>query len=301
VFGKIAANHSLSNVYAMGGTPQSALAVATLPYGIDVKVEADLAAMMAGANEILSDVGCALVGGHTAQGAELALGFAVNGLVERGKVLRKRGVVPGDALILTKPVGTGTLIAANSCGKAKARWTHQALMHMIQSNRQAVAILREHRAHAMTDIAGFGLIGHLCEIARASDVDVFLTPDRVPLLDGARETVAAGILSSLQAQNMRARRAIADFETASGHPPYPLLFDPQTGGGLLAAVPMGLAGHCVAALHAAGYAHAAVVGVATGRSDGMPPITLDLDGSLLDRAIRGGERHNEMKVPAPAK
>jgi selenide,water dikinase len=103
MLGKIAANHSLGDVYAMGGEPQTALAIATVPYGLEAKVEADLSAMMAGANEVLREAGCALVGGHTSEGAELALGFAVNGLVSPKAVLRKGGLRPGDALILTKP------------------------------------------------------------------------------------------------------------------------------------------------------------------------------------------------------
>ncbi|MGH8734678.1 MAG: selenide, water dikinase SelD, partial [Burkholderiales bacterium] len=189
MLGKIAANHSLGDVYAMGGEPQSALAIATVPYGLEAKVEADLSAMMAGANEVLREAGCALVGGHTSEGAELALGFAINGLVGRADALRKGGLEPGDALILTKPIGTGTLLAADMRGKAKARWVAAAIAHMVQSNGRAAEILRRHGVHAATDVTGFGLLGHLVEMVRASNVDVTLAVGRVPLLDGARETV----------------------------------------------------------------------------------------------------------------
>jgi selenide,water dikinase len=179
----------------------------------------DLSAMMAGANEVLREAGCALVGGHTSEGAELALGFAVNGLVSPKAVLRKGGLRPGDALILTKPIGTGTLLAADMRRKAKARWVMAAITHMIQSNGRAAEILRRHGVHAATDVTGFGLLGHLVEMVRASDVDVTIAIDRVPLLDGARETVALGIFSSLQPQNVRLRRAIRELETvASGLP-----------------------------------------------------------------------------------
>src|SRR5260370_33638508 len=109
--GKLAATHARGAVYAMGGEPQTALAIATVPYGLEAKVEADLSAMMAGANEVLRDAGCALVGGHTSEGAELALGFAINGLVSRAAALRKGGLEPGAALILTQPIGPGTLLA----------------------------------------------------------------------------------------------------------------------------------------------------------------------------------------------
>jgi selenide, water dikinase len=287
MFGKIAANHSLGDVYAMGGEPQTALAIATVPYGLEAKVEADLSAMMAGANEVLRDAGCALVGGHTSEGAELALGFAVNGLVPASAALRKGALRPGDALILTKPIGTGTLLAAHMRGKAKARWVMAAIAHMIHSNRTAADILRRHGVHAATDVTGFGLIGHLIEMVRASEVDVTLAIDRVPLLDGARETVAGGIFSSLQPQNVRLRRAIAGLDIAARHPLYPLLFDPQTAGGLLAAIPLEEAARCVGALHAEGYPNADVIGFVSDRSGALEPVTLDLTGERLAGALKG--------------
>jgi selenide,water dikinase len=283
--GRIAANHALGDIYAMGGEPQTALAIATLPYGIERKIEADLSAMMAGANEALSAAGCALVGGHTSEGAELSLGFAVNGLVPRAAALRKGGLAPGDALVLTKPVGTGTLLAADMRGKAKARWVMAAIAHMTESNARAAAILRRHGVHAATDVTGFGLVGHLVEMVRAANVDAALAIDRVPLLDGAAETVALGIFSSLQPQNVRLRRAVRDVETAGRHPLYPLLFDPQTAGGLLAAVPAGEAEPCVAALRAAGCARAAVIGIVCARSGALAPIALDLTDTTIREAL----------------
>jgi selenide, water dikinase len=285
--GKIAANHSLGDVYAMGGEPQTALAIATVPYGLESKVEADLSAMMAGANEVLREAGCALVGGHTSEGAELALGFAVNGLVPATAALRKGGLEPGDGLILTKPLGTGTLLAADMRGKAKARWVMAAIAHMIASNAEAARILRQHGVHAATDVTGFGLIGHLIEMVRASDVDATLAIDRLPLLEGARETVARGIFSSLQPQNVRLRRAIRELATVAEHPLYPMLFDPQTSGGLLAAVPLAEAEPCVAALHAAGYAAAEIIGFVAERSDALEPVTVDLSGEQVAQALAG--------------
>ena len=283
--GKIAANHSLGDVYAMGGEPQTALAIATVPYGLETKVEADLSDMMTGANEVLREVGCALVGGHTSEGAELALGFAIHGLVPRAAVLRKGGLQPGDALILTKPIGTGTLLAADMRRKAKARWVMAAITYMVQSNGPAADILRRHGVHAATDVTGFGLIGHLIEMVRASDVDVTIAIDRVPLLDGARETVSLGIFSSLQPQNLRLRRAISELHIVAKHPLYPLLFDPQTSGGLLAAVPLGEAERCVTALRAAGYARADAIGFVGERSGEHDPVTLDLTGERVAEAL----------------
>jgi selenide,water dikinase len=276
-FGMIAANHALGDVFAMGGEPQTALAIATVPYGVEAKVEADLSAMMQGANEVLREAGCALVGGHTSEGAELALGFAVNGLVERAAFLRKGGLMPGDALILTKPIGTGTLLAADMRGLARARWVQGAIRHMLVSNRRAAEVLARHQVHAATDVTGFGLLGHLVEMTRASGVDVRLDLACIPVLDGARETVARGAFSSLQPQNVRLRRAIRDLATAQALPLYPLLFDPQTAGGLLAGVPAAQAAACVAELQAAGYATAAVIGTVLAPAGAMEPIIL-VDG-----------------------
>ena len=275
-FGKIAATHALGDIYAMGAEPQTALAIATIPYGIETKVEADLSDLMTGANEVLREAGCAIVGGHTSEGAELALGFAINGLIDRGVALRKGGLVPGDALIMTKPVGTGTLLAADMRGKAKARWVMAALRHMTHSNRKASEILGRHGVNSATDVTGFGLLGHLVEMVRASGVDVSVRLADVPLLDGAAETVAAGIFSSLQPQNVRLRRAVRNLEEAAGDPAFSLLFDPQTAGGLLASVPAERADACVAELRAAGYTRAATIGTVQPRSDRLESIFIDL-------------------------
>lgn len=280
-FGMIAANHALGDIYAMGGEPQTALAIATIPYGLEAKVEAELSAMMEGANAVLREAGCALVGGHTSEGAELALGFAVNGLVGRDAFLRKGGLRPGDALVLTKPIGTGTLLAAEMRGLARARWVQAAIRHMCQSSRRAAEVLGMHGAGAATDVTGFGLLGHLVEMTRASEVDARLMLDRIPVLDGARESVARGVFSSLQPQNVRLRRAVRDLDQAQALPLYPLLFDPQTAGGLLAGVPSARAAACVAALREAGYPHAAIIGQVLARSDVLEPIELAPGGDPL--------------------
>ncbi|MBX9591956.1 MAG: selenide, water dikinase SelD [Hyphomonadaceae bacterium] len=276
VFGKIAANHALGDIYAMGAEPQTALAIATVPHGIEAKVEEDLSLMMAGANDILRAAQCALVGGHTSEGAELSLGFAVNGLVDHDAALRKGGLRPGDALILTKAIGTGALLAAHMRGRAKARWIMAAVAHMTQSNGAAARILQAHGASAATDVTGFGLVGHLVEMVKAGNVDALLWLRQVPLLEGLTETMAAGIFSSLQPQNVRLRRAIGNLEAVADHPLYPALFDPQTAGGLLASVPSERAAACMAALRAGGYASAAIVGLIHPRSALPGPITVDV-------------------------
>ena len=276
IFGKIAANHSLGDIYAMGGEPQTALAIATIPFGLEEKVEDTLGKMMAGAMEILEDAGAALVGGHTSEGSELSLGFAINGLIDRDQVMRKGGLTPGDKIILTKPVGTGTLFAADMRHKAKGRWITAALDSMVQSNRQGAECLVRRNAHACTAVNGFGLLGHLVEMVRASEVDVTLELGAIPFLDGAEETVRDGIVSSLQPQNVRLRRAIANLEEAGKDPRYPLIFDPQTSGGLLASVPPDSVDDCVEALKKLGYERTAVIGEVKAQSDALEPVTIIL-------------------------
>ena len=268
-----------------------------MPYGLEAKVEADLTAMMTGANEMLREAGCALVGGHTSEGAELSLGFAVNGLIARERVLRKGGLEPGDVLVLTKPVGTGTLLAADMRGKAKARWVMAAITHMIASNQRASAILQAHGAHAATDVTGFGLLGHLVEMVRSSSVDAAIDLMSVPLLDGVRETMEMGIFSSLQPQNVRLRRAIRNIEEAGRHPLYPALFDPQTAGGLLAAVPANKADGCIAALRAAGYPTATTIGIVAPRSEALEPIVIRLD-ALTTTGITAYDKSSLTLKPA---
>ncbi len=276
VFGKVAANHALGDIFAMGAEAQSATAIATVPPGLEAKVEDVLLQMMTGAVEVLNEAGCALVGGHTGEGRELALGFAINGLLNEAgaPALRKGGLLPGDVLILTKPVGTGTLFAAHARLEARGRWIDAALWSMCQSNRLAARCLREHGATACTDLTGFGLLGHLVEMTRPSDVDAELDLSAIPVLEGAEETSAAGILSSLQPANVRLRRALRNQQEAVNHPRYALIFDPQTAGGLLAGVPADRAEACLAALRALGYERAAAIGRVLAQGQALEPIIL---------------------------
>jgi len=276
VFGQIAANHALGDIFAMGAEPQSATAIATVPPGLEDKVEDLLRQMMSGAVQVLNAAGCVLVGGHTGEGRELALGFAVNGLVDASLqgVLRKNGMRAGDVLVLTKPLGTGTLLAAHARLVARGRWVQGALDVMRQSNQAGARVLMAHGATACTDLTGFGLLGHLVEMTQPSGVDARLSLSALPLLDGAQECVWQGIVSSLQVANLRLRRALHNQPEFVQHPRYPLLFDPQTAGGLLASVPAARAGPCLDALRAAGYADAAVIGAVLPLGDKGTPITL---------------------------
>ena len=255
LFGRIAANHALGDLYAMGAEPQTALALATLPHAPDEKLERDLEALLQGALEVLDDAGCALVGGHTAEGAELALGFALDGHGALDRLTGKDGLEAGDRLVLTKPLGTGAVLAAHMAGRCRGEWLAAALAAMQRSNREAGEILRAHGAVAVTDVTGFGLAGHLGEMLRASGRAAVLWPGAVPILPGAAELIAQGVRSTLHPANEAAAGAF-DPEDC------PVLFDPQTAGGLLAGVPGDRAADCLAALAAAGCAQAAIVGEA---------------------------------------
>ena len=275
-FGQVAANHALGDLWAMGAQAQSATAIATVPPGLESKVEDVLFQMMSGALEVLNDANCALVGGHTGEGQELALGFAVNGLIadDPTQLMRKGGMQPGDALILTKPIGTGTLFAAHARLAAKGRWIEAALQSMVLSNRAGAQCLRGFGVTACTDLTGFGLLGHLVEMTRPSNVDAEIDLDVLPLLDGAQECVAAGMVSALQSANVRLRRAVRNQEAMVAHPRYPLIFDPQTAGGLLASVPSESAVDCVTALRALGYVHTAIIGRVLPAGEALEPLVL---------------------------
>ncbi len=260
VFGRVAANHALGDIYAMGAEPQSALAIATVPFGPESKVEETLYQMLAGAIETLGSNDTTLAGGHSSEGAELGLGFSVNGFAKDEALLRKAGMRPGDRLILTKPLGTGTLFAADMRTKAKGRWIETALASMMVSNRNAAKTLIRHGATAATDVTGFGLAGHLLEMVRASGFEAEFDLDTLPVLEGVEETLSAGIVSSLQDANARTESSIRSGADARRHPLFQLLFDPQTAGGLLASVPSEKAEACIEELHRSGVTEAVVIG-----------------------------------------
>ncbi len=276
VFGQIAANHSLGDVFAMGAEAQAAMAIATVPHGKERVVEQQLHQMMDGALQILNQHNAALIGGHSSEGAELSFGLSVTGLIEKQRLLAKGGMQVGDVIIITKPVGTGTLFAADMRGKARGRWVSRAIDSMIFSNHAAANCLYKYDVHACTDVTGFGVLGHLVEMVRAGQVDISLDINCLPILDGALESMELGIFSSLQPSNVRLRRAIKNQEEAVKHPLYPLLFDPQTAGGLLATVPAHHKDECITELHRLGYKDTCAIGQVEASSDAIESITINL-------------------------
>jgi len=265
VFGEIAANHALNDVFAMGGVPRHALATAVVPPGPPAKVEEALFQLMAGARACLDREGVALIGGHSSEGADLALGFAVTGEVDPDRIIRTGGLRAGDALVLTKPLGTGILFAAAMRARARAASIATALTEMRRSHRAAAAILLVHGVTAMTDVSGFGLAGHLGEMLAASGAAAELELASLPVYDDVIALARAGIASTLLPENL----ALASLlRAAVNAPTRALLFDPQTSGGLLAGIPAGNASDCLAQLRAAGYV-AAVIGRV--RATGLSP------------------------------
>ena len=230
VFGQITANHCLGDIFAMGAEAQTALAVATVPFGLDRKVEDTLVQLLAGAVGVLNEAGAALVGGHTSEGTELSLGLSLTGLVDADAILRKGGLRPGDRLVLTKGLGTGTLFAAEMRMRAKGRWIDGAIEAMRQSSRLAAVSLQRHRATACTDVTGFGLLGHLVEMTRASGVDVRLDLSAIPVLDGALETSRAGLLSSAPSPQRAAAARRGRAGRARQRPALPPAVRPADGG-----------------------------------------------------------------------
>jgi selenide, water dikinase len=271
MFGEIAANHALNDVFAMGGTPRHALAIAMVPPGPAAKTEEMLFQLLAGARACFDREGVALAGGHSAEGAEIALGFSVSGVISPDRVLRKAGLRAGDLLVLTKPIGTGILFAALMRGRAGAVSIAAALAGMRQSAGPAARILAAHGATAMTDVTGFGLAGHLGEMLRASRAQAALDIAAIPFYPRARDLAAAGIASTLLPENL----VLADIlRTDVSAEARALLFDPQTAGGLLAGIPQASASECVAALRAGGSAEAAIIGRVREGGDAEPGIVL---------------------------
>ncbi len=260
VFGQITANHCLNDLFAMNAQPHSALANVTLPIAGETYSKHLLHDVLAGAVHVLRTHGATLTGGHTVEGADFAFGLTVNGAAKPETLMRKGGLQPGDQLILTKPLGTGVLFAGDMRGKAKSQWIEQAIATMIQSNQAAATIFADHGTTACTDVTGFGLAGHLLESLEASNAAATIHLEPIPALDGAIDLLNEGIASTLQPQNERATRHIANIESRKGDAHVALLFDPQTAGGLLAGIPTEQAESCLAKLRGLGYNDASIIG-----------------------------------------
>ncbi|WP_460273196.1 selenide, water dikinase SelD [Celeribacter sp. ULVN23_4] len=259
---KITAIHALGDVWAMGATPQAALMTVTLPKMSTALQEGWLAEIMEAARDVFTEEGAEIIGGHTAMGSEFSVGFTVTGLLDQPITLK--GARPGDQLILTKPLGTGVMLAAEMEIKASGRDMEAVYASMLQTSGEASRILSN--AHAMTDVTGFGLAGHLLGICRASGVAAEIRLSDIPLLPGALAQSMAGMRSTIYPAN---RAYAAEYHGPEGARA-DLLFDPQTAGGLLACLSPMRAEKCLSALREAGY-QAALIGEIT---EGEPRLTV---------------------------
>jgi len=257
-FGQIAATNSLSDIYAMGGKPLTALALVCFPEKADMDI---LERILAGGLSKMIEAGCTVIGGHSIRDDETKFGYSVTRTLDPKKVLKNGGAQAGDRILLTKSIGTGVISTAIKKGVAKQSWIDAAVRSMTTLNKFAAEVITSHRdfataippVHALTDITGFGLIGHLREMLLASEnVSAEIYASAIPLLDGALECVRAGHIPGGLNANREFAECVIGYEDDVSDDIKTLLFDPQTAGGLLIAVNPEAVGHLTESLHAAG-------------------------------------------------
>jgi selenide,water dikinase len=266
--GRVAAVNAVSDVAAKGGRARHALALVNVPESDPRRAEETLYQVLAGVRAALDPLGVSLIGGHTTQGGELYVGLAVTGEL-RGEALAASGLTEGQRLVLTKPLGTGVLLAADMRGLLPGARLGPLLAGLARANADAARVAREVGATGCTDVSGFGLAGHLAMLLRASRASACLFANALPAWPGARELLARGVRSTYHAQNARLLHAVrvAPGVTAEDRE---LIFDPQTSGGLLFGVAAARADDAVRALRAAGDRAAAVIGtIGRARPDGI--------------------------------
>jgi selenide,water dikinase len=235
IFGQIAATNALSDVYAMGGRPVTSLALVCFPEKADLEI---LERILAGGLSKMVEAGCVVIGGHSIRDDEPKFGYAVTGLIHPKKVLANAGAKPGDALIFTKALGTGVISTAIKKGKAEPSWIDAAVRSMTTLNKSAAEVIQqgEFRIHAMTDVTGFGLIGHSREMALASNVALRFSAKEVPVLPGALECIRAGYVPGGLINNRDFAECMVGYEAPISPELKTLLYDPQTAGGLLISI-----------------------------------------------------------------
>lgn len=235
MFGQIAAANALSDVYAMGGRPLTAMNVVCFPAGqMPISV---LQEVLRGGLAKLREAAVALVGGHSVEDPELKYGLAVTGLVHPRRVITNRGARAGDLLVLTKPLGTGVIATALKGGMAEQGVAQEAMAWMAALNREAAEAMVELGAHACTDVTGFGLLGHACEMVEGGPVGMVIRASAVPLLPGAEQLASMGLVPAGTHRNRQFRQGMVEVDPRVPPVLVDLLFDPQTSGGLLVSLP----------------------------------------------------------------
>ncbi|WP_340123446.1 selenide, water dikinase SelD [Methylobacter svalbardensis] len=268
LLGQIATQHALSDVYAMGGIAKTAQVGLTLAAANKKIHQEDIFQLMSGVLDILTKSAVSLVGGHTGEGAELAISIAVQGEVAPEQVLRKQLTQSGNRLVLTKPIGTGAIFAANMLAQANGKLVDEALSSMLESNKTAMEIIKGFDVSGCTDITGFGLLGHAFEMMGRNDdnaLGVKIGYQAIPLFDGVGELFAKGYYASIAEENYQSLTAVLSADVSNQK--FPALFDPQTSGGLLFSVPADQEEACLKALHQNGVTKACDIGEIIGRRE----------------------------------
>jgi selenide, water dikinase len=233
-FGAIAAANALSDVYAMGGTPVSAVSIVAFPPEGDVDL---LGAILLGGFEKMREAGCAVLGGHSVADPEIKFGYAVTGTIHPDRIKTNSGARVGDALVLTKALGTGAIATALKREIAQPHWVDTAVGSMLSLNRKACEAMLQHNVHGCTDVTGFGLLGHAREMAIASSVTLEIEISRVPHLPGAISAIRAGAVPGGLNNNREFIASCVELPSEVDPPLMELFYDPQTSGGLLISLP----------------------------------------------------------------
>jgi selenide, water dikinase len=271
-FGRVAAANALSDVYAMGGTPLAALSIVGFPDSLPASILGDI---LAGAAEIAAEAGIAIVGGHTIKSEEPIFGLAVVGTVHPARALTNAGARPGDALVLTKPIGLGIITTAAKNDQDSLGAIGDAIRVMTTLNRAAAEVLMRFEVHALTDVTGFGLLGHLRNITAASSVTAEVWADGVPMLPAARQYVQNGIAPGGTRANLKFLEDWVHFAASIAPEEQLLLCDAQTSGGLLAAVPSNQMNDVIRELNEARTLSAAIIGRISAKGTGRITVTRD--------------------------
>ncbi|HUV65282.1 MAG TPA: selenide, water dikinase SelD [Sedimentisphaerales bacterium] len=266
-FGQVAAANSVSDIYAMGGTPITAVSVIGFP--VRKVPDAAMRDILAGGIDKMNEAGVAIIGGHSINDSEIKAGFAVTGTIDKNKIVTNAGARPGDVLVLTKPLGTGIVAFAAQIGRARTESVEASAASMTTLNKTAGQLMVKFGAHACTDVTGFSLMGHLAEMALSSRVDVEVIWDDIPLFPGVLEYAAGGILPGAIERN---KESCGDCIIAHESLPQEMVdicYDAQTSGGLLVAIAQNDADDFVKALHREGISAATVIGKVVGKGSGL--------------------------------
>ncbi|MGH9871425.1 MAG: selenide, water dikinase SelD [Pyrinomonadaceae bacterium] len=257
VYGQIAALNSINDVWAMAGTPLTALAITCFPKkGVDPSI---LGEIMRGGLETLNKYGVTLIGGHSVDSEQIMFGYSVTGVIDPAKIATNSGARPGDLIILTKPIGTGVISTGIKFGKTAAEVAASSVATMLTPGKHAAEAMREFEVKGATDVTGFALLGHAWEMACASNVTIEIDPAKVPILDGALELAAAGVVTGADKTNREYVGEDISIAEAVSTEMRRLLYDPQTAGGMLIAIPASRADELLAQLRE-NYPRAEVIG-----------------------------------------